>query len=420
MLALIILYSVLLFVAEHLDITARRPSAARISRRAEEANTGLSAAEMRGATLEGAAKRSPGVQRHLTMLLLLVLGALLRSGSALGVRARGALVPLLCSRRQALGASSESSENESLDVDMMLRIDSLSQKAGGGGDSQSAQKIQQKQLKEIKAAAKSLKLQHTLAAIYPPVESDPDEDLVPDEFDGEGREEEEEREKRQKVPGNALNALRDFESHVAARLSEDATMQSSESDSFDADFANLVLAPNDDESLSLRKKLQESFSAGPPSYDGPTCVKCKRPASAQEMNDFGGKCSLCRQEDLLISPAQARRSAPSSSAAPVTAQVLPPRSNLKKGKKGAADQTLSTEHEQSETPEGIFEYYEEFDFDPQDEVDDIKEDIRGLQSYICDIEDRLKKVEKKLEESETNIEKLKAAAAKKRSKEKSP
>jgi len=382
---------------------------------------------MRGATLEGAAKRSPGVQRHLTMLLLLVLGALLGSGSALGVRARGALVPLLRSRRQALGASSESSENESLDVDMMLRIDSLSQKAGGGGDTQSAQKLQQKQLKEIKAAAKSLKLQHTLAAIYPPVESDPDEDLVPDEFDGGGREQEEEREKRQKDPENALNALRDFESQVAARLSEDATMQSSESDSFDADFANLILAPNDDESLSLRKKLQESFSAGPPSYDGPTCVKCKRPASAQEMNDFGGKCSLCRQEDLLISPAQARRYSPSSPpqvalpAAPVTAQVSAPRSNLKKGKKGAADQTLSTEHEQSETPEGIFEGDEEFYFeDLQHQVADFEKRIERQEELVWKLEFRLTEVEKKLKESEANVEKLKAAAAKKRSKEKSP
>jgi len=94
---------------------------------------------------------------------------------------------------------------------------------------------------------------------------------------------------------------------------------------------------------------------------------------------------------------------------------------LKKGKKGAADQTLSTEHEQSETPEGIFEGDEEFYFeDLQHQVADFEKRIERQEELVWKLEFRLTEVEKKLKESEANVEKLKAAAAKKRSKEKSP
>jgi hypothetical protein len=289
----------------------------------------------------------------------------------------------------------------------MLRIDSLSQKSGSGGNARSALQTKQAQLKELKAIAERLKLQQKPAVVYPPVAPDPDEELEPDEIDGEGDEKEESGvEKRRKDPENALNALRDFESQI---------------DSFVADFTKLDLVVPDNESVSLRKKLQESFSAGPPSYNGPTCVKCKRPASSQEIEDFGNICSLCRQDDLLISPAQARRYASSlppqvaPSSDPATAQVSVQSTSSKRGKKIAAEPLPAEIEQYVHQPSGMPDHLDDEEFSEvlDRKITDLNTRITNHEEITEKIEERLAKLEKRLQESEATIKKLKAIQAKK-------
>jgi hypothetical protein len=289
----------------------------------------------------------------------------------------------------------------------MLRIDSLSQKSGSGGDA-SALQTKQAQLKELKAIAERLKLQQKPAVFYSSVAPDPDEELEQDEIDGEGDVKEESGvvEKRRKDPVNALNALRDFESQI---------------DSFVADFTKLDLVVPDNESVSLRKKLQESFSAGPPSYDGPTCVKCKRPASSQEMKDFGNICSLCRQDDLLISPAQARRYASSlpphvaPSSDPATAQLSVQSTSSKRGKKIAAEPLPAEIEQYIHQPSGMPDHLDDEEFSEvlDRKITDLNTRITNHEEITEKIEERLAKLEKRLQESEATIKKLKAIQAKK-------
>lgn len=56
-----------------------------------------------------------------------------------------------------------------------------------------------------------------------------------------------------------------------------------------------------DNSGAARRRLLAALDLGPPKHNGPTCDNCKRPASEEDIRNFG-KCSLCRGEDLQFVP----------------------------------------------------------------------------------------------------------------------
>lgn len=103
------------------------------------------------------------------------------------------------------------------------------------------------------------------------------------------KEEEERKGSVRTKRGNRRGKLEadDFESRVAASPNAMAEFNGSISGSFTAP----------DRAVLARERLFAALEKGPPTHCGPTCKICKRPASTQEIADFG-KCSFCRGEEL--------------------------------------------------------------------------------------------------------------------------
>ena len=98
-----------------------------------------------------------------------------------------------------------------------------------------------------------------------------------------------------------------------------------------------ISSPQIDEVLvspreKAREKLLKQLTEPLPEYDGPSCPRCSRPSTTDELASFKGKCSLCRQEELSepdinlehryrLRDMKERRSAMSSSSTSVAKNV---------------------------------------------------------------------------------------------------
>lgn len=60
-----------------------------------------------------------------------------------------------------------------------------------------------------------------------------------------------------------------------------------------------IASPSSIEESDTYQRLLRAIEAGPPALDGPVCPKCSSPASKEELEDYGGKCSLCRGDELI-------------------------------------------------------------------------------------------------------------------------
>ena len=50
--------------------------------------------------------------------------------------------------------------------------------------------------------------------------------------------------------------------------------------------------------VNYTSRIEAFLAAGPLEYDGPSCPRCSRPTTADELAYYGDYCSLCRQQEL--------------------------------------------------------------------------------------------------------------------------
>lgn len=115
--------------------------------------------------------------------------------------------------------------------------------------------------------------------------------------------------RRGNAPSAAAKVISDFESQLVSSINSAAVVGATMANnsqresprelfggdkSFEVDGSNQYL----DAGAAARRRLLKALEQGPPVHNGPTCKSCKRPASEQEIADFG-KCSFCRRDDLM-------------------------------------------------------------------------------------------------------------------------
>jgi hypothetical protein len=116
-----------------------------------------------------------------------------------------------------------------------------------------------------------------------------------------------------------------------------------------------------------REKLLKQLTEPLPEYDGPSCPRCSRPSTTDELASFKGKCSLCRQEELSepdinleyryrLRDMKERRSAISSSSTSVARNVtVETHDDRQKMGKDVNNNNPSKSSRWPTVPEGVFD-----------------------------------------------------------------